>query len=119
MAVDAERDCDRGVTETLLNDSGMDALFEGQGRPGVAKTMKSDPPQPVVLDTSDEHPAHGFGAKASAVGLMEHQSLVGEVRTDEQPFFEHRLAVVSEHGDGRRVERDGPSAARRLRFSDG
>ena len=40
VAVDAEGDGDRGMAETFLNDSWVDALFEGERRPGVAKAVQ-------------------------------------------------------------------------------
>ncbi len=64
MAVDAEGDRDRGVAEAFLHDSRVDALFEGEGRPGVAETVEREAGEPVALDSAEELRAHGVGSEA-------------------------------------------------------
>ena len=54
MAVDAEGDGDRGVAETLLDDSRMDALLKGERRPGVAEAVERETGEPVALDSAKE-----------------------------------------------------------------
>ena len=119
MAVDAQGDRDRGVAETFLNDTRMDALLQRESRPGVAEAVQRETFEAVPVDSAQELRAHRIRTKACSVGLVKHQSLIGEVRANKQAFFEHRLAVIAEHRDGRIIEGDRPPATLRLRFADG
>ena len=102
VAVDAEGDRDRGVAEAFLDDPRMDALLQSERRPRVAEAVEGEPRQAALGDSAEELGADSVGSEAGAVGVVEDQALVGEVGADEQAFLEHQLAVLAQHGDGRR-----------------
>ena len=54
----------------------------------------------------------------TAVGLVEHETLVVEIRADQHPLFKHASAVLAHHGDRALVECDRSTALRGLRLAD-
>lgn len=64
MAIDAERDCDSGMAESLLHDPRMDALLEGECRPGVAEAVEREAGEALAFDSAEELSADGVGAVA-------------------------------------------------------
>jgi hypothetical protein len=76
--------------------------------------MKCKTAEAVLVHAAEEHRAHGVGPQARPVGLVEHEALIGEVRTDQQALLEHPAAVVPKCRDGRGIERDRSASARRL-----
>ena len=106
------------MPETLLDDLGVDPLFESQRRPRVPQTVEGQAREVVRVRPTEKHVADGVGAQARTIGPVEHQAGVGEVRTDEQALFEHATSVVPKGGDGSLVERYRPAPVCRLGLTD-
>ena len=106
------------MAESFLYDSRVDAALEGDGGPGVAQAVEGEALQSVAADPAEELFAHRIGVEPAAIGLVEHETLVVEVVTDQHPLLEHSPAVFTHHGDRALVECDRSTALRGLRLAD-
>lgn len=119
MAVDAERDGDRGVAEALLDHSRVDTPLERECRPRVAEAMKSEPWEAAAADPAEEAVAHGVRAEPGPVRPVEDEAEIVEVGADKEPLLKHPMTVLPQCRDGPRIERHRAAAPGRLRLTDG
>src|SRR3954451_24080903 len=100
VAVDPERDGNRRVAEPLLHDLRVNALLEGERRPRMSEAVDREAGESVARDAAQEGIAHSVRSEPRAVGLVEREAEVVEVRADEEALLAHAMAVRLEHGDG-------------------
>lgn len=87
MAVDAQRDRDCGVAKPLLNNPRVNAALERQCRPRLPQAVKGQPWQSVAPDLPLEGRADRIRVQRLAARQLEHEVVVCEVGTDEQPLL--------------------------------
>jgi hypothetical protein len=79
--------------------------------------MDRESVEAVGGDSAEELVADGVEVKPGAVGLMEHEAVVGEVGADEEALFEHAVAVLAKNHGRAFIELHRAATPHRLRLA--